>query len=119
MRWNMVVLTSCLAVSGCVGNSMSERQDEKAVSSLQFDAVPCDQLLVLRNDLAQRYNLAQDVKPTFSNPAMGFGPFTPDMRSKSQREVDDATGQIDAMNRSIGRRQCGQPDQPKKFTLPG
>ena len=28
MRWNMMVLASCLAMTGCMGSSMSERQDE-------------------------------------------------------------------------------------------
>jgi hypothetical protein len=119
MRWNMLVLASCLAATGCVGNSTSERQDANIESSLQYDTVPCDQLLAQRDGLARQYNLSPTVKPTFSNPAMGFGPFTPDVRSKAQRDTDKATGEIDAMNRSIGRRDCGKPDKQKKFSLPG
>ena len=118
MRWNMMVLASCLAMAGCMGSSMSERQDANVESSLQFDTVPCDQLLAQRNGLAQQYHLAVDAKPTFSNPAMGFGPFTPDMRSKSKRDTDLASGKIDAMNRSIERRDCGKPNKQKKFALP-
>jgi len=118
MRWNMMVLASCLAMAGCMGSSMSERQDANIESSLQFDTVPCDQLLAQRNGLAQQYKLSVDAKPTFSNPAMGFGPFTPDVRSKNQRDVDEATGRIDAMNRSIARRECGKPNKQKKFALP-
>ncbi|OHV77554.1 hypothetical protein [Mesorhizobium sp. ORS 3428] len=118
MRWNMVVLASCLTVAGCVGGtSMSERQDEDVQSSLQYDSVPCDQLVANRNALAQQYNLPITAKPTFSNPAMGFGPFTPDLRSKARRDSDRASGQIDAMNRSIDRRECGKPK--KKLELPG
>ena len=119
MRWNMMILASCLAMAGCVGNSMSERQDANIESSLQYDTVPCDQLLAQRNGLAQQNNLPVTAKPTFYNPAMGFGPFTPDMRSKAQRDSDKAAGDIDAMNRSIERRDCGKQDnQKKKFALP-
>ncbi|RRH98801.1 hypothetical protein EH240_18815 [Mesorhizobium tamadayense] len=120
MRWNMVVLASCLMTAGCVGGtSMAERQDENVQSSLQYDSVPCDQLLANRNALAQQNNLPVTAKPTFSNPAMGFGPFTPDMRSKAQRDSDKASGEIDAMNRSIERRDCGKPKKKDKLELPG
>jgi hypothetical protein len=119
MRWNLIVLASCLAAAGCVGNSTSERQDDNVQSSLRYDGVPCDELLAQRDGLAQQYNLSTQVKPTFSNPAMGFGPFTPDIRSQRQRDIDRATGEIDAMNRSINRRDCGKPDEQKKFGLPG
>ncbi len=118
MRWNMMVLVSCLAVTGCMGSSMAERQDQDVQSSLQYDSVPCDQLLAQRNGLAQQYNLSTDAKPSFSNPAMGFGPFTPDTRSKSKRDVDQASGKIDAMNRSIVRRECGKPKKKNSFALP-
>ncbi|MGX5842363.1 hypothetical protein ACWGTI_16730 [Mesorhizobium sp. ArgA1] len=119
MRRNMVVLASCLAMAGCVGSSMSDRQDANVQSSLQYDSVPCDQLLAERNGLAQQYNLSTTAKPSFSNPAMGFGPFTPDVRSKSKRDTDMASGKIDAMNRSMERRDCGKPNRQKKFALPG
>ena len=59
--------------------------------------------------LAQQYRLPQDAKPSFSDPGVGLGPFTPDTRSKAQREVEQASGRIDAMNRSIARRECGKP----------
>jgi hypothetical protein len=49
---------------------------------------------------------------------MGFGPFTPDMRSKSKRDTDLASGKIDAMNRSLERRDCGKSNKQKKFALP-
>ncbi len=120
MRWNMVVLASCLTVAGCVGGtSMSERQDEDVQSSLQYDDVPCDQLIANRNALAQQNNLPVTAKPAFSNPAMGFGPFTPDVRSKAKRDSDKAAGEIDAMNRSIDRRDCGKPKKKETFALPG
>ncbi|TIQ31072.1 MAG: hypothetical protein E5X48_27735 [Mesorhizobium sp.] len=116
MRWNMVALTCCLMVAGCVGGtSMAERQDENVQSSLQYDSVPCDQLLSNRNALAQQYNLPVTAKPGFSNPAMGFGPFMPDMRSKAQRDSDKASGEIDAMSRSIERRDCGKPKKKDKL----
>lgn len=120
MRWNMMVLASCLAVAGCMENSLAERQDANIQSSLQYDTVPCDQLLAQRNGLAQQYHLsAQTAKPTFSNPAMGFGPFMMDTRSKNQRDAEAASGKIDAMNRSITRRDCGKPAKQTKLTLPG
>jgi hypothetical protein len=115
-----VVLASCLTVAGCVGGtSMSERQDEDVQSSLQYDDVPCDQLIANRNALAQQNNLPVTAKPAFSNPAMGFGPFTPDVRSKAKRDSDKAAGEIDAMNRSIERRDCGKPKKKETFALPG
>ncbi|AZO49254.1 MAG: hypothetical protein EOS58_11450 [Mesorhizobium sp.] len=120
MRWKIMVLASCLATAGCVGGtSMSERQDEDVQSSLQYDNVPCDQLIAQRNALAEQSQLPTTAKTTFSNPAMGFGPFTPDMRSKARRDADKAAGQIDAMNRSIERRDCGKPAKKNKFELPG
>ncbi|WFP76344.1 hypothetical protein [Mesorhizobium sp. WSM4906] len=119
MRWNMVALASCLMVAGCVGGtSMAERQDEAVQSSLQYDDVPCDQLVAQRNQVAQQYNLPITAKPNFSNPAMGFGPFMPDMRSKAKRDSDKASGEIDAMSRSIDRRDCGKPKKKDKFALP-
>ncbi|RUU27853.1 hypothetical protein EOD08_21755 [Mesorhizobium sp. M6A.T.Ca.TU.002.02.2.1] len=118
MRWNLVALTSCLAMAGCAGASMAERQDENVQSSLQYDSVPCDQLLAQRNELAQRYRLSQDAKPSFSDPGVGLGPFTPDVRSKTQRDVEQASGRIDAMNRSIARRECGEPAKQTKLGLP-
>ena len=58
MRWNMVVLASCLMTAGCVGGtSMAERQDEAVQSSLQYDDLPCDQLVTQRNQVAQQLNL--------------------------------------------------------------
>jgi hypothetical protein len=119
MRWNMLVLASCLVMAGCAGNSLAERQDANVVSSLQFDTVPCDQLVAQRNALAQQHHLPLDAKPTFSNPAMGFGPFMPDYRSKARRDAEQASGRIDAMNRSIDRRECGKPAKQNKLALPG
>ncbi|MBZ9860865.1 hypothetical protein [Mesorhizobium sp. CA12] len=120
MRWTMVALASCLTVAGCVGGtSMAERQDEDVQSSLQYDDVPCDQLLAQRNQLARQNNLPVTAKPGFSNPAMGFGPFMPDMRSKAQRASNKASGEIDAMNRSIERRDCGKPKKKETLGLPG
>jgi hypothetical protein len=118
MRWNMTVLASCLAMTGCMGASMAERQDANVQSSLQYDTVPCDQLLAQRNGLAQQYHLSLNAKPTFSNPAMGFGPFIPDLSSKTKRDADMASGKIDAMNRSIDRRECGKPAKKNNFALP-
>jgi hypothetical protein len=106
-------------MAGCAGASIAERQDENVQSSLQYDSVPCDRLLAQRNRLAQQYRLPQDAKPSFSDPGVGLGPFTPDVRSKTQREVEQASGRIDAMNRSITRRECGKPAKQTTLGLPG
>jgi hypothetical protein len=119
MGWNLGVLAVCLAMAGCAGNSLAEHQDASIQSSLQFDSVPCDQLLAQRNGLAQQHNLPVDAKPTFSNSPMGFGPFTPDFRSKARRDAEQASGRIDAMNRSISRRECGKPAKQNTLALPG
>jgi hypothetical protein len=118
MRWNLVVLAPCLLIAGCAGASLAEGQDEDVQSSLQYDSVPCDRLLAQRNGLVQQYHLSVDAKPSFSNPATGFGPFMPDIRSKTKRDADQATGKIDAMNRSIARRECGKPAKQNKLALP-
>jgi hypothetical protein len=42
----------------------------------------------------------------------------PDTRSKNQQDIDRASGKIDAMNRSITRRECGKPAKQNKLALP-
>lgn len=106
MRWNVLVVGACLLAGGCVDSSLATREDEDIVSSLQFDDVPCTQLITQRNQLAQRYGLGQDAKPAFVDSPAGFGPFLPDVRSKKQQDIQKASGQIDAMNRSLTRRAC-------------
>jgi len=41
------------------------------------------------------------------------------MRSKAQHASNKASGEIDAMNRSIDRRDCGKPKKKETLGLPG
>ena len=99
----------CLLAASCADSSLATRQDENVLSSLPFDTVPCARLVQQRDALAARYDLGKDAKPVFTEPPAGFGPLMPDMRSKHRREVERASGEIAAMNRSIVRRQCEKP----------
>jgi hypothetical protein len=100
----------CIAVSGCA-NSIVEDQDRNVASSLPYDRVQCEALLTQRNQLAQRYNLPVNAKPVFTDQPMGLGPFIPDVRSSRRRDVERASGEIDAMNRSLTRRKCVDSSQ--------
>jgi hypothetical protein len=44
---------------------------------------------------------------------LGLGPMVPDTRSKEQHAIEQARGEIDAMNRSMVRRKC-IPAPPKE-----
>jgi hypothetical protein len=100
----------CLTVSGCA-NSLVADQDRNVASSLPYDSVECATLLAERDQLARRYNLPTDAKPVFAKSPMGLGPITPDVRSERRREIETASGQIDAMNRSLARRKCVDSSQ--------
>jgi hypothetical protein len=108
----MMALALCVAVSGCA-DSLAVREDQDVQSSLQYDAVPCASLVAQRNELMRRYDLPKDTAPTFSKTPFGLGPVLPDIRSKRQREVAHASGEISAMSNSITRRQCDQPAKGK------
>lgn len=105
-------LLLCLLVAGCGANSLAAGEDSDVQSSLQYDKVACGPLLSQRNALARRYGLPQDAKPVFSDLPTGFGTVVPDIRSTQQRDKQAAAGEIDAMNRSLTRRQC--TGAPKK-----
>ncbi len=111
---NRAALLLCLLVAGCGANSLAAREDSDVQSSLQYDKVACASLLSQRNALAQRNNLPLDAKPTFTNVPTGFGTVVPDIRSSSQRAAQKAAGEIDAMNRSMTRRQCAGAPKPAK-----
>jgi len=100
----MMVL--CIALAGCGAGSISASEDANVASSLQYDSVACKPLISQRNALAARYGLPQDAKPVFSSSPTGFGTVIPDTRSAARREADQASGKIDAMNRSLIRRKC-------------
>jgi hypothetical protein len=100
------LLVLCVALAGCASGSMASGEDANVTSSLQYDTVPCRQLIAERNGLAARYGLPQDAKTAFAAPPAGFGTLLPDMRGAKKREADQASGRIDAMNRSLVRRKC-------------
>lgn len=105
MRTSLSLLAVCLMVAGCA-NSLATNQDRNVQSSLQFDSVPCNRLLAQRNRLMRLHQLPRDAKPVFSNPPAGLGVLLPDIRSRHERDAEKASGEIDAMNRSLVRRQC-------------
>ncbi|WP_315918525.1 hypothetical protein [Mesorhizobium sp. SP-1A] len=107
------LLLCLLALGGCGANSLASAEDSDVQSSLQYDKMACGPLLSQRNALAQRYGLPQEAKPAFSNVPAGFGTVVPDIRSAAERDKQKAAGEIDAMNRSLMRRQCaGAPKKP-------
>jgi len=101
-----ILLALCVSLAGCASGSMASGEDANVASSLQYDTVPCKQLIADRNGLAARYGLSQDAKTAFSAPPAGFGTVLPDMRGAKKREADQASGKVDAMNRSLLRRKC-------------
>jgi hypothetical protein len=105
----IVPLTAC---ADMVGNTNRE-----VVSSIQFDDVPCKELISERNALVARYG-SPDALPEGRKP--GERPYlkqeplgmflAPDFRGGKQLEARKALGRIDAMNHSLQRRQCeGKP----------
>lgn len=102
------VLTAalCAMLSGCAAGSIASNEDANVASSLQYDTIACSSLIAQRNALAARYGLPQDAKPGFSKVPVGLGTVVPDMRNTRKRDTDQAAGRIDAMNRSLIRRQC-------------
>lgn len=100
------LLVLCTALAGCASGSMASSEDANVTSSLQYDTVPCKQLVAERNGLAARRGLPQDAKTVFSALPTGFGTVIPDMRGAKRREAEQASGKIDAMNRSLVRRKC-------------
>lgn len=75
-------------------------------TSIQYDKIECKKLIAQRNAVAGTGGVATDAKPVFAETPLGLGPVLPDVRSTKQRSADQAAGQVDAMNRSLIRRQC-------------
>jgi hypothetical protein len=100
------LLMLCVSLAGCASGSVASGEDANVTSSLQYDTVPCKQLVTERNALAARHGLSQDAKTVFSSTPTGLGTVLPDMRGAHKREADQASGEIDAMNRSLVRRKC-------------
>ena len=99
MRWNMMILASCLAMAGCVGNSMSERQD----ANVEFSAAIRHRALRSVAGAAQWPGAAipssGDREADLLQSRDGFWPVHARHALKAQRDSDKATGEIDAMNR--------------------
>ena len=99
------------SLAGCA--DMVANTNREVVSSIQFDDVPCKELISERNALVARYG-SPDALPEGRKPGErpylkqeSFGAFlAPDFRSKSQLETRKALGRIDAMNHSLQRRKC-------------
>lgn len=106
MQGRIFIVALCAVLAGCGAGSIAASEDANVTSSLQYDDVACKQLLAERNALAARYGLSQDAKPVFSSAPTGFGTVLPDMRGAQKRDADQASGRIDAMNRSLIRRDC-------------
>ena len=113
----MALAAPLAACADMVGNTNRE-----VVNSIQFDNVPCKELISQRNALLARYGspdtLPEGQKPG-ERPYLKHEPLgmflAPDFRSKDQLETRKALGRIDAMNHSIERRQCeGAPKGKKK-----
>jgi hypothetical protein len=108
--------TSLAACADMVGNTNRE-----VVNSIQFDNVPCKELISQRNALVARYGspdaLPEGQKPG-ERPYLKHEPLgmflAPDFRGKEQLDTRRALGRIDAMNHSLLRRQCeGAPKGQK------
>jgi len=117
MLVSSAALVSLAACADMVGNTNRE-----VVNSMQFDDVPCKELVSQRNQLVARYGspdaLPEGHKPG-ERPYLKHEPLgvflAPDFRGKDQLEARKGLGRIDAMNHSIERRQCeGAPKGKKK-----
>jgi hypothetical protein len=113
-------VAALVSLSACA--DMAGNTNREVVNSMQFDDVPCKELISQRNQLVARYGspdaLPEGQKPG-ERPYLKHEPLgvflAPDFRSKNQLEARKALGRIDAMNHSIERRQCeGAPKDKKR-----
>jgi hypothetical protein len=98
-----------LSLAGCT--SVGPALDNEVVSSMNFDTMPCPELMAQRDALAGRHGLPRDTsalvpgrRPFYVLP--GAGPVVPDMRMPWTRERSRAIGEVKAMDGSINRRKC-------------
>jgi hypothetical protein len=95
--------------------------DSEVVNSIRYDSVPCKTLIAQRDALVRTYGsptaLPADqqpgVRPILKQQPTGLLP-VPDLRSTATRDRKKAYGKIEAMDRSIDRRQCGKPKAQQK-----
>jgi hypothetical protein len=100
------ILPLLLVLAGCGADTLVANQERNIRSSLPYDSQSCQTLLARRQALARQYGIPEDAKPVVSETPLGLGTVVPDTRSAHQREVEQARGEIDAMNRSLIRRKC-------------
>lgn len=107
-KWSLVVVAGALA--GCT--NLSGGLDDEIVSSLHFDQIPCDRLVAERDALAAEHGEPDALDPgekPGARPALlptGFGTLVPDARGRNAKQHRKALGRIEAMDRSITRREC-------------
>jgi hypothetical protein len=110
-----------LAASLAACSDMRADVDSEPVNSVRYDSVPCKTLIAERDALVKTYGSPEGlpadqqpgVRPILKQQPTGLFP-VPDLRSTATRERKKAYGKIEAMDRSINRRQCGQPKAQKK-----
>ncbi|MFN3548327.1 MAG: hypothetical protein ACK4U0_12630 [Mesorhizobium sp.] len=98
-----------LLVAGCTG--VAPVLDDEMVSSMNFDTMPCPELVARRDALAGAHGLPRDTDPLVPGRRPfyvlpGAGPVVPDMRTPWTRERSRAIGEVKAMDGSINRRKC-------------
>ncbi|HVW58007.1 MAG TPA: hypothetical protein VHC00_20225 [Rhizobiaceae bacterium] len=116
-----IVGAMLLAASVAACSDMRADVDSEVVNSVRYDEVPCNTLISERNALVKTYGSPEGlpadqqpgVRPILKQQPTGLFP-VPDLRSNATRERKKAYGKIEAMDRSINRRQCGKPKAQQK-----
>jgi len=116
-----VVAAVVLAASVAACSDMRADVDSEVVNSVRYDEVPCRTLISERDALVKTYGSPEGlpadqqpgVRPILKQQPTGLFA-VPDFRSTATRERKKAYGKIEAMDRSINRRQCGKPKAQKK-----
>lgn len=116
-----IVTVALLAASVAACSDMRTDVDSEVVNSVRYDEVPCKALISERDALVKTYGSPEGlpadqqpgVRPILKQQPTGLFP-VPDLRSTATRKRKKAYGKIEAMDRSINRRQCGKPKSQKK-----
>lgn len=116
-----IIGVALLAASVAACSDMRADVDSEVVNSVRYDEVPCKTLLSERDALVKTYGSPEGlpadqqpgIRPILKQQPTGLFP-VPDLRSKATRERKRAYGKIEAMDRSINRRQCGKPKAQQK-----
>lgn len=90
---------------------MTGALEREMVSSLQFDQLPCPDLVARRDALAAAHGIGPDTAALVPGQRPGYvvqgaGPLLPDARSAEAKARAQAVGEVSAMDRSIERRKC-------------